>query len=200
MACWPQGLESHSAYACSFHGRKALALWRHLCDAAHGRHSTAPSERQGTDAALSVLKEMSASAPVVPRELGFKETAVSPHIFDVMGSTGRWYLEEEQQRMRRGPENVEDATLSQVYNDPVLKRNQLCASPSCEMCNHVVRWPQLAPRWNTLVCFCSQIQREVAFDVGRETFERPLSASSWLQQASDESKFPCLKVSRWDRL
>ena len=62
----------------------------------------------------------------------YKKTAVSlpsgvhdcPHIFDVVRWTGRWCLEEEQQRMRRDPEEIEEVALPQVYNDPVLKRNQ----------------------------------------------------------------------------
>ena len=47
-----------------------------------------------------------------------------PHIFDLVLSTGRWCLEEEQQRMRRDPEEIEEVALPQVYNDPGPKRNQ----------------------------------------------------------------------------
>ena len=61
-----------------------------------------------------------------------KKTAVSlpsgvhigPHIYEVVESTGRRYLEEEQKRMRRDPEAIESVTLPQVYKDPVLQRNQ----------------------------------------------------------------------------
>ena len=47
-----------------------------------------------------------------------------PHILEVVGSPSRWYLEEEQQRTKRDPEEIEVAALPQVYNDPVLKKNQ----------------------------------------------------------------------------
>ena len=49
-----------------------------------------------------------------------KKTAVSlPSEY-----TKRWCLEEEQQRMRRDPKEIEEVALPQVYNDSALKRNQ----------------------------------------------------------------------------
>ena len=112
------------------------AFWRDLCDEALRRQSTAPSERQETDAVPSALlkTDVRLFCLVLPRELGLlqengcfslsSEVHDCPHIFDVVGSTGRWYLEEEQQRMRQDPEEIEEPALPQVCNDQVLKRSQ----------------------------------------------------------------------------
>ena len=83
------------------------------------------ASRQGTsedDALLSaLLKGMSDySVSSSPGNLA----SYKPHIFDLVLSTGRWCLEEEQQRMRRDPEEIEEVALPQVYNDPGPKRNQ----------------------------------------------------------------------------
>ena len=115
--------------------KKHSALWRHLCGEALRRPSTAPSERQGAEAALSALLKGRSdySTSSSPRNLAsHQKAAVSlpsgvhdcPHTCDVVGSTGRWYLEEEYQRMRRDLEEIEAAALPQLDNDPVLKRNE----------------------------------------------------------------------------
>ena len=98
--------------------KKHSVLWRHLCDEALRRQSTAPGERQGADAVLSaLLKGMpDYSVSSCPGNVAsYKKTSVSlpcgvldcPHIIDVVGSTGRRYLEEEQNeagpRRNRGP-------------------------------------------------------------------------------------------------
>ena len=125
------------------------ALWRDLCDEALRRQPTAPGERQGTDAALSALLKGKTDNSVssFPRNLmSYKKTAVSlppgvhdfPHSFEVVGSTDRWYLEEEQKRTRRDPEEFEGVTLPQVCNDPVLKRRI-----------HVACCPRPSLHWNT---------------------------------------------------
>ena len=77
--------------------KKHSALWGHLCDEALRAKKTTVSLWSGVDDC--------------------------PHIFDVVGSTGRRYLKE-QKRMRRDPEEIEGVTLPQVHNDPVLKRNR----------------------------------------------------------------------------
>ena len=111
--------------------RACIALWRHLCDEALRRESTG----QGTDAALSALLKgmtdysVSSSPGNVASFMKTAELLSSgvhdcPHIFGVVGSTGGWYLEEEQKRMSRETEEIEGVTLLQVHDDPVLKRNE----------------------------------------------------------------------------
>ena len=159
------------------------ALWRH-------RQSTGPSERQGTCAAPSaLLKGMSDySSSSSPRKLAsHQKTDVSlpgvhdcPRILDVVGSTGRCYVEEKQQRMRRDPEEIEVAALPQVHNDTVLKRNQNLYHTFVRY--EVTRSPTVSPgtRW---CAFCANVQRRATPDVGRQTIKRPLSAPSWCATA-----------------
>ena len=142
--------------------KKHSALWRHLCDEAHRHRSTAAGERQGTDAALSVLrKEMSRRIQRTWRSLR-KQLYPSRREYTIAhtNSTSRWYLVEEHKRMRRGPEEIEEE------NDPVLRRSQeLFLRDSLSA----------GTRWYV---FRAQIQRRFAPDVERETIERPPSASS----------------------
>ena len=136
----------------------------------------------------------------------YKKTAVSLplgvhdflHIFEVINSTGRWYLEEEQQGMRRDPEEIEGVTLHQVYNDPVLKRNQkLYHSCVRDVKSRGTLSATLFPMKHVGIFLCT-----IASDLGRATFERPCFTSSWceccLLTDSDESKSPCLKVMMWN--
>ena len=105
------------------------ALWRHLSEVVLRRQSTAPGQRQGTAAALSaLLKGMTDYS--VSSSLGnwasygkkgvFLPSRVHdcPHFLEVVGSTGRLYLEEEQKRMRREtPKKSEVPNCLQVCND-----------------------------------------------------------------------------------
>ena len=134
---WLADFQESSLAPCvhvEFMDKKHSALWRHLCGEALRRQSTAPSERQGTDVALSALLQRMTDYSVssYPGNLAShkkrlyrsRRECATAHTSTRWWSAGRWYLEEEQQRMRRDPEEIEVATLPQVYNDPVLKRNQ----------------------------------------------------------------------------
>ena len=87
---------------------KHCALWRHVLLQSISDHSGSSSPKKSSKATANSLPS------------GVHDCT---HILDVVGSTGRWYLEEEQQRMRRKPEEVEDVMLLPVYNDLALKSN-----------------------------------------------------------------------------
>ena len=113
------------------------------------------SERPGTDAALSaLLKRVTAySVSSSPGNLAsYRKTAVSlpsgvqdcPHILEVVGSTGRWFLEEEQKRMRRDPEEIDRDALPSSLQWPSAQEEPeivplLCARS--EVTRHAVRDP-----------------------------------------------------------
>ena len=110
----------------------------------------------------------------------YQKTAVSlslgvhdcPHILEVVGSTGRWSLERDQKRMRRAPKKLRWPRC--FHNDPVLKSNQKLYHSFVRDVNHAVCCRRLR------FFFCSQIQRWIASDLGRETFERPFTSSCCL--------------------
>ena len=105
----------------------------------------------------------------------------------MVASTGRWKLEEEQQRIKRDPEEIEVTALSQLYNDPVLKRNQKTLPLICargEVTQYVVGDSlSVETRWYVS---CSQVQLRVTLDIGCQTIERPFLAPPGVRLLSSE--------------
>ena len=107
-----------------------------------------------------------------------------PRIFDVVESTGRLCLEEEQQRMSRDSEEIEGVTLPPVYNDPVLKGNQ-------KHYHSFVRDVNLSPMEHVGVFFFLCLVRTPIFCLLLVSDCCPL-------RDSDELKSPCPKVFMWN--
>ena len=124
-----------------------------------------------------------------------------PHICDVVRSTGRWCLEEEQQRMRRDSEEIEEAALLQVCNDLVLKRNRkLHHSFVRDVKSRGMMSATLSAgsRWYVFVQK-SNGRLPLTLDARRSNahFLPLLVCDCCLPQGSDESKSPSLKVWMW---
>ena len=165
--------------------KKHSALWRHLCDEALQRQSTAPSERHRTDATLSPLLKwmldhrISSSLRNWPssRKRLFHSRRKCTTAWRGRKTGGIWRRNNSEwggilEKSRR-PRCLK-STMTQCSWGI---KNCISHFTRCEIARCLVRDSVPAgPRWHV---FYAKIHGRGALDVGFGTIERPLSASSW---------------------